>query len=179
MKIQIIGAGRLGSQIAFCCMIFLKPEIISLHDIKDLEGDIMDLVHAKNGYNSIHEEKLKTEINSEIIEADFIVIAAGETRNDGRKHEKWLEINKKLLKNIMKEIKASATSRIIVTTNPVIEITEWAKKEYPQYDFHHSEDELLKYRDGKELGIEILKTKGYTNFGPAMSVVEKIKELSK
>ena len=39
------------------------------------------------------------------------------------------------------------------------------------------EEILLKMRKGRELGWDIIKTKGYSNFGPAVSVYRLIHEL--
>jgi len=178
MDIQIIGVGRLGSQVAFCSLMFLRPDVIALHDIKNLEGDVMDLEHAKQGYKYLHGKPCNTEIKTGLIPADVIVIAAGETRSSERTNEEWMEMNKKHLTKIIDNIKTKPDTKIIIATNLVLELTEWAQNKYPQYNFFHAEDEIMKYRNGVELGIEILKTKGYTNFGPSMSIVEKIKQLS-
>ncbi|MBU0530062.1 MAG: hypothetical protein ABIH52_02300 [Candidatus Aenigmatarchaeota archaeon] len=179
MIIQIIGIGRLGSQLAFCCLLLLKTDVLALHDIKDLAGDLMDLEHAKEGYNHVHKEPCKTEIKKGIIPADFIIVTAGQPRRDDITDDQLLEINKKILEDIFKKMKTNLETHIIIATNPVKELTEWAQKTYPKHIIHNAEDHILKYRKGVDLGPEIRKIKGYTNFGPAISIIEKIQELSK
>ncbi|OGI12105.1 hypothetical protein A3K64_02090 [Candidatus Micrarchaeota archaeon RBG_16_36_9] len=177
MKILIKGVGRLGSQVAFLSMIKLKPEKILLSDIKDLNGDILDLNNAANGLN------IKTEITDKLEPTDYLIICAGVSRNLNLKDFKQLYLlNEPIITNIITDVKPflKKDTKIIVMTNPVNEITDLVKKLLPDYYVSNTEEFLLKIRNGKELGWEIIKTKGYTNFGPAVSailLIEKLEEI--
>jgi malate/lactate dehydrogenase len=175
MKIQIIGVGRFGSQIAFNCLALLRPKEVWLDDIKNLRGDILDLRHSARAL------KLDTRIEEGIEKTpDYVIIAAGESRDENnRSMKKLFDSNKVLLEDIIKnKTSTKHRAKVIVTTNPVIGLTEWAKEKFSdRHDFYHAEDILMRYRNGKDCGWEIVKTKGYSNFGPALAVIELIRRL--
>jgi malate/lactate dehydrogenase len=179
MKILIAGVGHLGSQVAMMSAMLLKPERIILCDIKDLRGDILDLRHAIAGLN------LKTEITERIAPVDYAIIAAGKARGPGqRESESGLyPENIKTVWGVIGSLrKAGAikkTTVFIILTNPVIEVTEAVKAGMPEYEVRNPEDYLLRLRKGKDLGMEIIKTKGYTNFGAAVSCVLLMQDLEK
>ena len=56
MKVMTVGVGKLGSQVAWHVLREFKPEKMLLVDIKNLDGDLLDLQHACEGMN------IKTEI---------------------------------------------------------------------------------------------------------------------
>jgi len=176
MKIMIIGVGRLGSQVAFLALLRLKPQKLILSDVKDLSGDILDLKHACNGLS----------INAEITEkkepCDFIIITAGTARNEKIKtHEELLKINTPLMKELIKDLKGciEKDTKIIVMTNPVEEMTKLVKEILPGNFVANPEKILMKMRGNKELGWKIVSTKGYSNFGPAVSAILLIEEINK
>jgi malate/lactate dehydrogenase len=177
MKIMIIGIGRLGSTVAFLTLLRLKPEKLILSDIKDLTGDILDLQHACKGLG------IKTKIITEREPCDFIVITAGFARNQKIKtHEELLKLNEPVIKEIINNINGclKKDTKIIVMTNPVEEMTELVQELLPSYYVNNPEKILMKMRNNKELGWEIVSTKGYSNFGPAVSAVllmERIKSI--
>lgn len=174
MKMMIIGVGRLGSQIAFLSLIRLKLEKIVLSDIKDLTGDILDLQHACKGLN------IKTEITDKKELCDFIIITAGFARNEKiRAEEELLKLNEPVIKEIVNNISEylKKDTKIIVMTNPVERMTELVQKLLPKYYVTNPEKILMKMRDDKELGWNIVSTKGYSNFGPAVSAILLVEEL--
>lgn len=176
MKVMIIGVGKLGSQVAFQILSRFKPEKLILSDIRDLNGDILDLQHACVGLD------IKTEITEDREPCDFIFITGGAARSQKIKtHEELYEINVPVMKEIAKDIEKYVTkdTKIIVMTNPVEKLTELFKNHFKDNLVTCPEEELMKMRDGKELGWEIVKTKGYTSFGPAVSAILLMEKLIK
>jgi malate/lactate dehydrogenase len=173
MNINIAGIGRLGGQIAFCAMVHLRPEIMSLHDIKDLKGDILDLEHAKLGLN------INTHITTNLIKADITIISAGFPRDPQNKP--WSTIlnwNQRIVKDVINSLRLPKGSPIILLTNPIHDIFPWALETWGEYHWHNIESILKKYREGKESGWPIVTGgKGYTSFGPAIATIEKIAEI--
>lgn len=176
MKIMIVGIGRLGSQVAFLALLRLRHQKLILSDVKDLSGDILDLKHACKGLN------INTEITEKKEPCDFIIITAGAARNEKIKtHEELLKINTPLMKELIKDMKdcIEKDTKIIVMTNPVEEMTKLVKETLPENFVANPEKILMKMRDNKELGWEIVSTKGYSNFGPAVSAILLIEEINK
>lgn len=174
MKIMIIGVGRLGSQIAFLSLLKFKPEKLILSDIRNLSGDILDLKHACKGL------KIKTEVTAKKEPCDFIVITAGIARSQELKtHDELLKLNASKIEEIVKNLNSclKKDTKIIVMTNPVEKITELVKKLLPNHYVDNPEKILMKMRDDKELGWKIVSTKGYSNFGPAVSAILLIEKI--
>jgi len=176
MKIMVIGVGRLGSQVAFLSLLKFKPEKIILSDIKNLSGDALDLKHACKGLN------INTEITEKKEPCDFIIITAGAARSEKIKtHEELFKINAPLIKELIKDLNdcIEKDTKIIIMTNPVEEITKLVKELLPGHFVTNPEKILMKMRDNKELGWGIVSTKGYSNFGPAVSAILMIEEINK
>lgn len=171
MKVLIIGVGRLGSTIAWEVCKEINPEKVMLYDIKDLSGDMLDLKHACKGYG------INTTITDKREKADIIIISAGHPRinmddNLFDKNFPIIEDAYRIIKQVLK-----TDTKIIVMTNPVIDMTEIMRKLLPNHMVECPEKILNEMRRGKELGWDIIKTKGYTNFGAAVSCVKLIKKL--
>lgn len=169
MKIMVMGVGKLGSTVAFLSL-FLHPKKIILKDIKPLEGDLLDLRHAAKGLN------IDTKITTKTEPCNYIIITAGIPR---KKEDDDLSINKDILNIVLLELNGYITSKtvIIVMTNPVKEMTEFVKCRLPDNLVTNPEKILMKMRNGKELGWDIIKTKGYSNWGPAVSCIKLIEVL--
>lgn len=170
MKIQIIGVGRLGSQVAMMSMMMLEPEAIYLDDVKDLNGEWCDLIHARNGL------KLKTKIYvTNKREADVYAICAGRARDHNETDDELLEVNMGLVWEIIKDLPTGKPK--IIATNPVKDICYML--EQAGYTNNYDAEGLLdRMRRGTDCdGLKILKTKGFTNYGPAVAIVRKIKSV--
>ena len=169
---MIIGVGKLGSQVAFVTMLKNRPEKIVLSDRKDLNGDILDLQHAAIGLG------LKTIITDKREPVDFIIVTTGMANTPVFGDEKALApFNEQILKKIDITECTKPGTVLIMMTNPVYEMTNLAKKLWSELKVVNPEDELLKIRGGKDCGWEIIKTKGYTNFGAAVSAALLIEKL--
>jgi len=157
----------------------LAPSRIILYDIKDLRGDILDLRHACYGLG------IATEITGRLSPVDYAIIAAGRPRtpeSDGSKAEFYLgNLNtvRAVIRSLLKEGAIKRTTTLIILTNPVLRITEAIRAEMPGREVHNPEEHLLRIRKGRELGMEIVRTKGYTNFGAAVSCVHLLQELER
>lgn len=172
MKIMIVGVGRLGSTIAWMILREVQPNELILNDIIDLEGEILDLQHACNGLG-IH-----TKITRELKPASYIIITAGYPRTKDSEDYREEE-NRKILYSVMEMIRPYLKdyTKIIVMTNPVVSMTEFVQEQLPAQFVFNPEEELMEIRKNEELGWKILQSKGYTNWGPAISVVNLIKHL--
>ena len=172
MKIMVIGVGKLGSTVAWMILREVQPTTLILNDIVDLKGEILDLQHACKGL------EINTEITTEIEKADYIIITAGYPRTKDEelyRTKENLDILFKISENIVPCL--NDNTKIIVMTNPINITTDCMRDWMQNWDVYNPEEELMKMRDGKELGWEIVKSKGYTNWGPAVSVVKLIKRL--
>jgi len=175
MNIMIVGLGRLGSQVAFLTLLKIKPKKLMLSDIKDITGDILDLQHACKGL------ELNTEITTKKEAADFIIITAGFARNKKIKtSEELLELNTPIVNKIIENLDGCLkdNTKIIVMTNPVEKMTNLVQELLPNHYVNNPEGILMKIRDEQELGWKIVSTKGYSNFGPAVSAILLIEKLN-
>jgi len=127
-KISIIGAGAVGSTIAYALMLKNIAAEICLIDINEIRcrGEILDLSDALSfcGPSSIREETAKNAGNS-----DIIIIAAGKRQEPGQDRIALLDANKKIIKSILEEIQPiNKETIIIMVTNPVDILTLYAQE---------------------------------------------------
>lgn len=175
MKIMVAGVGKLGSTVAFTVGLLNRPEKIMLYDIKDLEGDVLDLENAL-GRSVLITDKLET--------ADILIIAAGQ----GRDKEKFktmdsiLEVNENIVRDIVSKTEqyVSKDTIVIVMTNPVEKMTGIVSGMLSEKAAAvlNPEKQLMEIRKGDDIGYKIVSKKGYSNFGPAVSCAMLIEELS-
>ena len=172
MKIMIVGIGKLGSTVAWMILREVQPKTLILNDIVDLKGEVMDLQHACKG------SFIKSLVTTKLERADYIIITAGYPRTKDSEIHRTAE-NMEILNNIAMDIVIylKKHTKIIVMTNPVETMTNFVQSCLRYHNVYNPEEELMKMRDGRELGWEIVKSKGYTNWGPAVSVVRLIKRL--
>ncbi len=169
MKIGIIGVGRMGSQVAMLSLMRFKPEKIILIDVKDLSGDILDLQHAANGLG------IRTKFSTKWEHADVYVLCAGKARDEKHKQMAILwEHNKKIVDSLVPKLKIYA-KKVIVSTNPSDVVYKYLKsKDVNVYSY---ENILLKMREGKKSGWDIIRTKGYSSFGPAAAAIKLMEKI--
>jgi len=167
MKVAIYGVGRLGSAVAYTVMREIKPEEIQLIDIEKrfIRGEKVDLENAAKIL------RVPTEITLKKSHTDFSIICAGRPRS--RIDEDVYFHNMRIVTSIMKDV---TSPRVIIMTNPVREITLAIQKRYPKKIIMNPEIFLMaarKYQDD----IAILRTKGFSSWGPAASVVPLIRRM--
>ena len=165
MNIEIIGVGKLGSTVAFV-LLPIADKII-LTDIKDLSGELLDLKHAAKGLGLTTEITLTKEKNP-----DYVILCAGRPRMD---EKDILDDNYITIVPILEDLtnRISPDTTVVVMTNPVEKMTKFVS-EILKCKVVNPEEELMKIRDNKELGWEIVKSKGYSNWGPSVSVLNLI-----
>lgn len=121
MKISVIGAGYVGSNIAlFLAEDNLGEEIVVVDVVEGLaKGKMLDLSQASSlrGYRA----KINGSENfEEISNSDIVVITAGLPRKPGMSRLDLLKINEKIMKEVSEKIKNYCNQPIvIVVTNPL------------------------------------------------------------
>jgi len=124
-KISIIGAGGVGSSLAFNILSRLAVKELVLVDISQglAKGVALDLEDTR-GVLSFSTDIKGTNNYSQIKGSDIVVIAAGVARRKGMTRIDLLKINAEVAKKISAQIKRFApNSIVIVVTNPLDIIT--------------------------------------------------------
>ncbi len=169
MKIGIIGVGRMGSAVAMLSLMKFRPGKIILIDIKDLSGDMLDLQHAANGLG------IRTKFSTKWERADVYVLCAGKARDKNNKAMAVLwKHNKKIVDSLIPKLKKYA-KKVIVSTNPSDVAYRYLRSN--GVNGYSYESILSAMRGRKKSGWHIIKTKGYTNFGPAVAVIKLMEEI--
>ncbi len=121
MKISVIGAGYVGSNIAlFLAEDNLGEEIVVVDVVEGLaKGKMLDLAQASSlrGYRA----KISgSEDFEELSNSDIVVITAGLPRKQGMSRLDLLKINEKIMKEVSEKIKNYCNQpMVIVVTNPL------------------------------------------------------------
>ncbi|MBI4399252.1 malate dehydrogenase [Candidatus Micrarchaeota archaeon] len=117
MKLSVIGAGRLGSLIAYSIAITkLADEILLVDVAKELaKGQASDLTHAYIDYGI----KISDADYEQISDSDIIIISAGRPRQPGQTRSDLARINSSIISNIGEQIAKHIHKAIVITlTNP-------------------------------------------------------------
>lgn len=127
-KISIIGAGAVGSTIAYALMLKNVSAEICLIDIDETRcrGEILDLSDALSfcGPSIIHSGSLKNAGQSHIV-----IIAAGKRQEPGQDRVALLQANKKVIKSIIDGMQPiNQNTIIIMVTNPLDILTLYAQE---------------------------------------------------
>ncbi|MFW0837920.1 MAG: L-lactate dehydrogenase [Candidatus Komeilibacteria bacterium] len=131
-KVTIIGAGFVGSTIAYSLLAANLPEEIALIDInKELvTAQVMDLQHALPflGYS-----RVKVGDYNDIKDSDVAIIACGANQKPGESRLSLVKKNAAILKKILPKIfRANAKITLVIVTNPVDILTDLAIQMYPK-----------------------------------------------
>lgn len=130
-KISIIGAGSVGSHVAFHCLWRFNPKELILVDILGslAKGIALDLEDTRK-FLGFTTEARGTSHFEHIKHSDIVVITAGQARKEGMTRYDLLKVNVKIVRAICSHIKKFASSSLIlVVTNPVDFITYVVQKE--------------------------------------------------
>jgi L-lactate dehydrogenase len=122
-NLVIIGAGRLGSTIAFSSLMNNTADIITLIDTNDIlaRGEAMDMFH---GLPYMSPAVIRAGGMEACAEADVIVIAAGLPRKTGESRLELMQKNLIFIPEMASKINAlNSHAIIIILTNPVDIIT--------------------------------------------------------
>lgn len=131
-KVSIIGAGYVGSTIAYSLICTQMAEEIALIDInKDLvKSQVMDLQHSVPfwGYNNV-----KIGAYNDVKNSEVVVIACGASQKPGETRLDLLKKNSEIIKEVMPKIfKQNPGAVVIMVTNPVDILTNIAIKMFPR-----------------------------------------------
>lgn len=129
MKIAIIGAGRVGSTLAFALQMKGVGEEIVLIDVREelSRGEAEDLLHGAPGTHSqlfySGEEKAKG--------ADFFVVTAGARREPNESRLSLIQRNLAIFRDVLMKVKEwkKDNSVLLVISNPVDVLTYFAHRE--------------------------------------------------
>lgn len=121
MKITIIGAGNVGSSVAYALILREIAEELVLIDINE------DLLYAKElelsqsiAALNLDIELICTKDYSYTKNSDIVLFGAGFARRDGQSREELLQINANIMLDCAKKIKKFSTDPLfIILTNPV------------------------------------------------------------
>jgi len=175
MKISIIGVGNVGSAIAFALLNKKWKGKIILVDTneKKLYGEWLDITHAGKVLNENIEIIMNTG-NSEIAKSDWIIICAGKARKSSQSMSYLKLHNTPVVEDIIVNAKYySPNSGIVMVTNPADEMRKIADKVFDTVaipDYLLDAARLKHCKDKNKLSFmasEIVKNKGYTNWGVA------------
>ncbi len=122
-KIAVVGAGKVGANVAYVMSITHACDDLVLIDInKDLaEGEAMDIIH---GLPFLNQMTVRCGDYSDIKDADIIVMAAGAGRKPGETRLDLAVKNCKIAKSVTAEIMKHYNGGVIlVVANPVDVIT--------------------------------------------------------
>jgi len=127
-KITIIGAGYVGSTIAYAVMNRGAASHIALVDIdkEKAEGEAMDLNH---GASFVKPVKVTSGGYEECENSDVVVITAGASQQPGESRIDLVNKNTEIFKDIIPQItEHTEEAKILVVTNPVDILTYVAEK---------------------------------------------------
>src|SRR5690349_15984004 len=113
-KISIIGAGAVGSTIAYSLMLKNIPCEISLIDVNTIRcrGEILDLSDTLT--NQEAQVKIDYDTASNAGKSDIIIIAAGERQKKGQSRQELFTKNKEIIRSIIAAIKPISKDAIII-----------------------------------------------------------------
>ena len=127
-KVAIIGAGNVGSTIAYTLMLKNLASQIVLIDIDDRKekGEVLDI---GDGLCFVDTGCIKGGDFRDAADADLIILTAGAAQKPGETRLQLTEKNKGITKSIFKKIgKIKKTTVILVVSNPVDVITYTVQK---------------------------------------------------
>lgn len=120
-KISVIGAGNVGSNIAFLLLMRRLFENILLVDIQKqlTKAAVLDLEDSRFFFDSNTSLQASSKL-SDVAGSDMVVITAGKPRSPGMSREELIKINSSIVKKIALVIKKEAPKAIIIViTNPL------------------------------------------------------------
>jgi malate dehydrogenase len=129
-KVSIVGAGNVGSTVAYImAMSGICHEIILRDNKIDIaKGRALDMSQAAQAARS-HSRVRAAESAKDMADSDIVVVTAGSPRKPGMSRNDLLLINAQIMKDISKDIKEYAPNSIVViVSNPVDAMTYVVQK---------------------------------------------------
>ncbi|KAJ5177341.1 uncharacterized protein N7500_000040 [Penicillium coprophilum] len=160
VKIAIIGAGNVGASTAYALLLSGLAAEIVLIDLNrsKAEGEVMDLNHAAP---FTHQTKVTCGDFEDCAGAAVVIITAGANQKPGQTRLELLQVNAKIIEDIVPKVTQSAPSTILlVASNPVDVLTfhSWKLSGFPQSRVLGSGTVLdtarLRYSIGQRLDVD-------------------------
>ncbi|KAF8939183.1 lactate dehydrogenase A [Dissophora ornata] len=126
-KMAIIGAGSVGSSIAFACLMrsVVSELLINDFNTKVCEGQVLDLQDAA----FVSSTKVRVGTPKECGQADIIVITAGARQRPGETRDELVLRNEDILKSVLDGLQPiKPTAILMLVANPVNVLTCMAQK---------------------------------------------------
>lgn len=130
-KVTIIGAGNVGSTIAYSLILSNDVEEIAIIDInKELvKAQVMDLEHS---VPFVGRTKVKVGDYKDCADTDVVVITCGVAQKDGETRLDLVGKNSQIIKSILPKIfEQNENIVVVMVTNPVDVLTQIAVSMYP------------------------------------------------
>jgi len=131
-KVTIIGAGNVGSTIAYSLVLGNDVEEIAIIDINEklVNAQVMDLEHSAP---FVGRTKIKVGSYDDCIDSSVVVITCGVAQKEGETRLDLVEKNSKIIKSILPKIfEKNEDIVVVMVTNPVDVLTYIAIKMYPE-----------------------------------------------
>ncbi|MDP2692564.1 MAG: L-lactate dehydrogenase [bacterium] len=128
ISISIIGAGNVGSAIAYALTIKNVASEINIIDVDEekQEGEVMDI---SDGIAYVETGVVKNGTFHNARNSDVIVVTAGAKQKSGETRLDLAKQNKIIMKSIFKSIgKLKSTAIVIIVSNPVDVLTHYVQK---------------------------------------------------
>lgn len=128
-KLSIIGAGAVGTSMAYAAMIRGAADVISVYDIakQKVEAEVEDLAHGTQFTHSVIMGGADIEATSG---SDVVVITAGARQKPGQSRLDLAGINAGILAKMMPQLQEQSPDALfVIVTNPCDVLTVVAQKE--------------------------------------------------
>eukprot|EP00834_Sanchytrium_tribonematis_P003968 NODE_174_length_14184_cov_0.583671.p6 type:complete len:297 gc:universal NODE_174_length_14184_cov_0.583671:12992-13882(+) len=124
--ISIIGAGSVGATVAYALILHKVAALIHLIDPQEnvVKGQIYDLEDALFLSNT----KVIAGQQSDASQSDIIIITAGAKQKPGESRDDLIDRNLSILKSILSSFTPKPDAVIILVSNPVDILTQYAQK---------------------------------------------------
>ncbi|KAF9140851.1 hypothetical protein BGX30_005879 [Mortierella sp. GBA39] len=126
-QMAIIGAGSVGSSIAFACLMrsVVSELLINDFNTKVCEGQVLDLQDAA----FVSSTKVRVGTPTECGQADIIVITAGARQKPGESRDELVLRNEEILRSVLEGLQPiKKTAILMLVANPVNVLTCMAQK---------------------------------------------------
>ncbi|KAG9062586.1 hypothetical protein KI688_004888 [Linnemannia hyalina] len=126
-QMAIIGAGSVGSSIAFACLMrsVVSELLINDFNTKVCEGQVLDLQDAA----FVSSTKVRVGTAAECGQADIIVITAGARQKPGESRDQLVLRNEEILRSVLEGLQPiKKTAILMLVANPVNVLTCMAQK---------------------------------------------------
>lgn len=128
-RVVIVGAGNVGSSIAYCLITKeLSKEILMIDIAEDLvNGQVLDMQDSCDFTNGID---ITTANYSDLRDGDIVVVTCGAAQKEGETRLDLLKTNARIIRNVVASIRETGKNvYILMVTNPVDVLTYIAIKE--------------------------------------------------